>query len=98
MSRNVVSDACYRVAPGCPIAVDLHRVDQIVEVVLGDRLGRDDAVTLALSDLDTCDQLIEAVTEARDRLSQVWKADTGWARGPRAHPTGQQGSSSQHRA
>lgn len=75
MSRNLVSDGWHRVAPGCPITVDLHDVDQTVEVVIGDRHGQDDAVTLVLSDPDTCHQLIKAATEARDRMLHLHETE-----------------------
>lgn len=76
MSGTLTSDGWHRVAPGCPITADSHPADHTVEIRLGDRLGHDNAVTLVLSDPDTCDRLIKITTEARDTLIDLSVDDT----------------------
>lgn len=76
MSHHLISESWHHLAPGCPIAIDVQPVDQHVEVVIGDRVGRVNAVTLVLAHPDTCDRLISAATEARDQLIDMWTDDT----------------------
>ncbi|MGX7829770.1 hypothetical protein ACTG9Q_32265 [Actinokineospora sp. 24-640] len=76
MSHHLISESWHHLAPGCPIAIDVQPVDQHVEVVIGDRVGRVNAVTLVLADPDTCERLITAATEARDQLIDLLTDDT----------------------
>ncbi|MGX7828975.1 hypothetical protein ACTG9Q_28200 [Actinokineospora sp. 24-640] len=76
MSHHLTSESWHHLAPGCPIAIDVQPVDQYVEVVIGDRVGSVNAVTLILAHPDTCERLISAATEARDQLIELFTDDT----------------------
>jgi len=63
------SDLYTRVNRDCPVSVDLHKVDNHIEVALGDPRFGTDTLHLILDHTETCTRVIEALTDARNQLA-----------------------------
>lgn len=61
-------DQYTHVSRDCPVGVDTHPADDVVEVTLGNcRIG-DGALRIVIDHPDTCLRLVTALQDARDRL------------------------------
>lgn len=63
------TDQYTRVNHNCPVNVELHQVDNHVEVTLGEHRFGGDALRLLISHPETCTRLMEALTDARNQLT-----------------------------
>jgi hypothetical protein len=53
----------------CPMRTDLHPVDDVVEIALGEARFGDSTLRLIFDDPDTCLRLTEALHDAGNRLA-----------------------------
>lgn len=63
------TDQYTRVSLHCPVSIELHPVDDIVEIVIGEYRFGGDTLRLLVDNPDTCGRLTEALDNARDKLS-----------------------------
>jgi hypothetical protein len=52
----------------CPMGIDIHPADDLVEIVLGENRFGEDTLRLVIDDPDTCLRLTEAFNDARNKL------------------------------
>lgn len=62
------TDQYTHVNPNCPLRIDLHPADDVVEITLGEHRIGGDTLRLLVDAPDTCIRLIEALHDARDKL------------------------------
>lgn len=70
------SDQYTHVDRDCPMTVELHPVDDVVEIALGEYRFGGDTLRLVVDDPDTCRRLTEALQDAQHRLVQHHYAKT----------------------
>ncbi len=63
------TDQYTRVNRDCPVKVELHKVDNLAEIILGEHRFGSDALRLLVDHPDTCTRLIDALAEARNQLT-----------------------------
>lgn len=66
--NHLRTDQYTRVMPGCPMSVELHPADDIVEIVLGEERFSGSSLRLQINDPDICVRLIECLADARIQL------------------------------
>jgi len=59
------TDQYTRVRRGCPMSVDVHPIDEVVEIVLGEERSNDGSLRLQIDDPDTCVRLMQSLDDAR---------------------------------
>jgi hypothetical protein len=69
----LLTDQYTRVDRNCPVSVDLHPVDDVVEIVLGEHRSSG-GLRLQIDHPDTCDHLTEAIANARNQLVEHQRA------------------------
>lgn len=74
MTNNLRSDQYTYVDRACPMRIDMHPVDDIVEIILGEYRYGGDTLRLVVDDPDTLLQLTETLGEARTTLTQHLRA------------------------
>lgn len=52
----------------CPVRVDIHPADDVVEIALGEYRIGGDTLRLVVDHPDTCRRLVEALHDAQNRL------------------------------
>jgi hypothetical protein len=62
------SDQYTRVTHDCPVNIDLHPADDIVEITLGEHRIAGDTLRLLFDHPDTCLRIAEALHDARNKL------------------------------
>lgn len=62
------TDQYTHVNPDCPVHVDLHPADDVVEITLGEHRIGGDTLRLLVNHPDTFLRLTEALRDARDKL------------------------------
>lgn len=62
------TDQYTRVRPDCPMSVDMHPVDDVVEIILGEDRFSGGSLRLQIDDPDTCARLIQSLDDARTQL------------------------------
>lgn len=62
------TDQYTRVMPGCPVNVELHPTDDLVEIVLGEQPFSGSSLRLQIDDPEVCARLIECLTDARTQF------------------------------
>jgi hypothetical protein len=67
---NLRTDQYTRVDPDCPMSIDMHPADDLVEVILGEHRFGDDTLRLVVDHPDTCARLAKALSDARARLTE----------------------------
>lgn len=60
----------------CPVRIDLHPADDVVEIALGEHRICGDTLRLVVDHPDTCLRLAEELREAGDRLVKHLRAKT----------------------
>jgi hypothetical protein len=60
----------------CPLRVDLHPADDVVEISLGEYRVGEATLRLVVDHPDTCLRLVEAVEDARNRLIEHLRVRT----------------------
>jgi hypothetical protein len=63
------TDQYTHISRDCPVSVDLHRADDVVEIALGEHRFGGDTLRLQIDHQDTCARLINALVEACDKLT-----------------------------
>lgn len=63
------TDLYTRVNHECPVSVDLHKVDNLVEIALGEHRFGSDTLRLLVDHPDTCDRVAAALIDARNKLT-----------------------------
>jgi hypothetical protein len=63
------TDQYTRVNHNCPVNVELHKVDNLVEIILGEHRFGGDTLRLLVGHPETCTRLMEALAEARNQLT-----------------------------
>lgn len=71
MSHYLRTDQYTNVTSECPVNVDLHRQDQVVEIIVGAHRIDGDTLRLVFDNPDTCQRLAEALHNARDQLAAL---------------------------
>lgn len=66
--QQLRSDQYTLVKHDCPITIDVHPADDLVEITLGEYRFGGDTLRLLVDHPDTCLRLTEAISEARARL------------------------------
>jgi hypothetical protein len=64
------TDQYTHVSRDCPVHVDLHPADDLIEIALGEHRVGGDTLRLVADRPDTCLHLAEALLEASDRLAR----------------------------
>ena len=64
-------DQYTHVERDCPVTVDVHPADLVVEIALGEHRVDGDTLRLIVDHPDTCLRLAAAIHDARDRLIAV---------------------------
>lgn len=67
--RYLCIDQYTQLDPRCPVTVDLHPVDNVIEVTFGDHLGERDSLRLVLDCPDACHRIASAFQDAGSRLA-----------------------------
>jgi NAD-dependent dihydropyrimidine dehydrogenase PreA subunit len=62
------SDQYTQVNRDCPVYVDMHPADNVVEISLGEHRTGGDTLRIVVDHPDTCVRLTEALRDARNRL------------------------------
>jgi hypothetical protein len=62
------TDQYTRVMPDCPMNVELHPADDVVEIVLGEQRFSGSSLRLQIDDPDTCARLMQCLADARAQL------------------------------
>src|SRR5690242_291610 len=62
------TDQYTHISQNCPVRVDMHPADDIVEIALGEYRIGEDTLRLVIDHPNTCRQLTEALQEAQGRL------------------------------
>jgi hypothetical protein len=62
------TDQYTHVSQTCPLRVDIHPADDVVEIALGENRIADDTLRIVIDHPDMCLRLSEALQEARNRL------------------------------
>jgi hypothetical protein len=62
------TDQYTHVTKDCPLRVDMHPADDIVEIALGEYRVGGDMLRLVIDHPDTCRHLTEVLHDARNRL------------------------------
>ena len=76
------TDQYTHVDRNCPMRIDMHPADDVVEIALGEATSGDATLRLVIDDPDTCLRLTEALRDARDRLATHLHAKRGTAQCP----------------
>ena len=63
------TDQYTRVNHNCPVNVELHKADNLVEITLGEHRFCGDALRLLIGHPETCTRLMDALAEARNQLT-----------------------------
>lgn len=66
--NHLPTDQYTRVGNDCPMSVDLHPVDDFVEIILGDHRTDGDTLRLVIDHPDTVLRLSTTLHDARTRL------------------------------
>jgi hypothetical protein len=66
--QYLLSDQYTRVSCDCPVRVDVHPADDLVEVTLGEHRFGGDTLRLVVDHPDTFLRLAEALHDGRNRL------------------------------
>jgi hypothetical protein len=66
--NHLRTDQYTRVMPGCPMSVELHPADDVVEIVLGEERFSGSSLRLQIGDPETCARLMECLADARAQL------------------------------
>ena len=69
MNDYLRTDQYTHVNRDCPMSVDMHPADDLVEIVLGEYRIGGDTLRLVVDHPDTCHRLIEALRDAGTRLT-----------------------------
>lgn len=72
--RYLRTDQYTRINQNCPVSVDIHPADDVVEIALGEHRFGEDTLRLVIDHPDTFRQLTEALHDARDRLVRHLRA------------------------
>jgi hypothetical protein len=70
------SDQYTHVSRECPVSVDMHPADDVVEVTLGEHRIAGDTLRLIVDHPDVCLRLMEALHDARNVLIEHQRAKT----------------------
>lgn len=62
------TDQYTHVRRDCPVSVDVHPADDVVEVAIGEH---QDTLRLIIDDPDTCTRLAQALHDARDHVTHL---------------------------
>lgn len=68
---HLSTDQYTHVKRDCPVTVDVHPADHVVEIALGEHRADGDTLRLVVDHPDTCLRLAAALHDARDRLMTV---------------------------
>lgn len=63
------TDQYAHVVRDCPMSVDLHPADDMVEIAFGESRVGDVVLRLQIDHPDTCDRIMASVADARERLA-----------------------------
>jgi hypothetical protein len=63
------TDQYTHVNHGCAVKVDLHEVDDTVEIAIGSGLYSGNMIRLLINHPDTCNRLAQALTDAEAKLA-----------------------------
>jgi hypothetical protein len=63
------TDQYTRVNHNCPVNVQLHQVDNLVEIILGEHRFGGDALRLLVDHPETCTRLMDALAKAHNQLT-----------------------------
>jgi hypothetical protein len=75
--QHLRSDQYTLVRRDCPLNIDMHPADDLVEITLGEYRIGGDTLRLLVDHPDTCLRLTEALSEARARLVGHLRAHAG---------------------
>lgn len=67
--HDLRSDQYTHVDRDCPMSVDMHPADDVVEIALGEYRTGGATLRLVVDHPDTCRRLTEALQDARDALT-----------------------------
>jgi len=62
------TDQYTHINQNCPVSVDIHPADDLVEIALGEHRTSEATLRLVIDNPDTCIRITEALYEARNRL------------------------------
>lgn len=62
------TDQYTHVSSDCPLRVDMHPADDVVEIALGEHRIAGDTLRLVVDHPDTCLRLVEALSDAHGKL------------------------------
>jgi hypothetical protein len=65
---HLPTDQYTRVTSNCPMSIDLHPVDDVIEIILGDYRTDGDTLRLVIDNPDTVLRLSTTLHDARTRL------------------------------
>jgi hypothetical protein len=68
------TDQYTHVNRDCPVSIDMHPADGLVEIILGEHRIGGDTLRLVVDHPDTCHQLINALHDAGARLARHLRA------------------------
>lgn len=74
MNYHLRSDQYTHVSRDCPMDVDMHPADDLVEITLGEYRIGGDTLRLVVDHPDACRRLVEVLHIARDRLVEHLRA------------------------
>jgi hypothetical protein len=64
------TDQYTHISQNCPVRVDMHPADDVVEIALGEYRIGEDTLRIVIDHPNTCRQLTEALRDAQDRLAE----------------------------
>jgi hypothetical protein len=70
------TDQYTHVSQNCPMRVDMHPADDVVEISLGEHRIAGDTLRLVVDHPDTCLLLMETLRDARHRLTEHLRVKT----------------------
>jgi hypothetical protein len=62
------TDQYIRIRRGCPMTVELHKMDGFVEIILGEERFSGSCLRLQIQDPDTCTRFRETIDDAQNQL------------------------------
>jgi hypothetical protein len=64
------TDQYTHVSQNCPVRVDMHPADDVVEIALGEYRVGEDTLRIVIDHPNTCRHLTEALRDAQNRLAE----------------------------
>jgi len=76
---NLRTDQYTHMHINCPMRVDLHPADDVVEITLGEYRINEATLRLVVDHPETCLRLVDVLQDAHNRLVEHLRARTGSA-------------------